>query len=297
MLAEAARDAGVYVVMGCNELDSRPGVETIYNTLLFIGRDGRLLGRHRKLMPTFTERMFWGFGDGSDLVVFDTDIGRIGGLICGEHLMTTTRAAMIAQGEHIHISVFPGSFVLHTGPRLQEPDNAKYFWGHFSTRAHAMEAGCFVICGCNYTNPDDVPADFPYRGRMNIDWANGGSAIWSPLGVPLVEPQFGEQLIYAELNAAMIKVTKAIVDSIGHYARPDVLRLMVRRNDRWEDADTPAYPAPLVIDRDALSRAADRGDVDPDIVAKEARRLGAGVVRRQTKLSPAPRTQGRRKEK
>src|SRR5690606_5773128 len=133
-----------------NELDPRPGVETIYNTLLFIGRDGRLLGRHRKLMPTFTERMFWGSGDGRDLVVFDTDLGRIGGLICGENLMTSARAAMIAQGEHIHVAVFPGSFQLHTGPRLQEPDSTGNFWGHFTTRSHAMEAGAFVLCACGY---------------------------------------------------------------------------------------------------------------------------------------------------
>lgn len=90
-LGQAAREVNAYVVMGCDEIDPRPEVQTIYNTLLFIGRDGTVMGRHRKLMPTFTERMFWGMGDASDLVVFDTDIGRIGGLICGEHLMTRAR--------------------------------------------------------------------------------------------------------------------------------------------------------------------------------------------------------------
>ena len=267
LLAEAARDAGVYVVLGCNELDARPGVETIYNSLLFIGRDGRLLGRHRKLIPTFTERMFWGRGDGRDLVVFDTDIGRIGGLICGENLMTTTRAAMIAQGEHIHIAVFPGSFALHTGPRLQEPDKAGFFWGHFACRSHAMEAGAFAICACGYIDPQDVPGNFPYKGRMNIDWAHGGSAVYSPIGVPLVEPQFGSSIIYADLHADMIKATKAIVDSIGHYARPDVLRLEVRRNERWEAAETPVFPEALesnlnpdeVISHASSTRPDDRG--------------------------------------
>src|SRR5690606_10022930 len=108
-------------------------------------------------------------GDGRDLVVFDTDLGRIGGLICGENLMTQARAAMIAQGEHIHVAVFPGSFQLHTGPRLQEPDSTGSFWGHFTTRSHAMEAGAFVLCACGYIDPGDIPEDFPYRGRMNID--------------------------------------------------------------------------------------------------------------------------------
>lgn len=281
VLAGAARQAGVHVVMGCNELDGRPGVETIYNSLLFINREGRLIGRHRKLMPTFTERMFWGFGDGTDLAVFETDIGRIGGLICGENLMTTTRAAMIAQGEHIHIAVFPGSFKLHTGPRLQEPDHNEFFWGHFASRAHAMEGGCFVICACGYMDPDDIPSDFPYKGRMNIDWAHGGSSVWSPPGVPLAEPCFGARIVYADLHANMIKVMKAILDSIGHYARPDVLRLLVRRNDRWDDAGTPASQAPLVIERDRLARAAEFQDVDADIVTQEAHRLGAEVVRQR----------------
>ena len=111
-LSQAAREANIYVALGCNELDPRPEVETIYNTLLFIGRDGKLLRRHRKLHPTFVERLFWGQGDGSDIFVLDPDIGRIGGLICGENLMTLARAAMIAQGEHIHIAVFPGAFAL-----------------------------------------------------------------------------------------------------------------------------------------------------------------------------------------
>ena len=79
-LSQAACEANIYVAIGCNELDARPEVETIYNTLLFIGRDGKLIGRHRKLQPTFCERLFWGQGDGSDLFVLDTDIGRIGGL-------------------------------------------------------------------------------------------------------------------------------------------------------------------------------------------------------------------------
>ena len=87
ILGEAAREANAYTVMGCNELDDRQGSRTVYNTLVFIGRDGKVMGRHRKLMPTYTERTYWGWGNASDLKVFDTDIGRIGGLICGENLM------------------------------------------------------------------------------------------------------------------------------------------------------------------------------------------------------------------
>jgi predicted amidohydrolase len=110
ILGEAARDAGAYVVIGCNELDDRPGSQTVYNTLLFIDRNGEVLGRHRKTMPTYTERIYWGMGDASDLRVFDTDIGRIGGLICWENHMTLIRAAMIHRGEEFHIAVWPGNW-------------------------------------------------------------------------------------------------------------------------------------------------------------------------------------------
>jgi predicted amidohydrolase len=272
-LADAARKAQVHVVMGCNEMDARPGSQTIYNTLLFIDREGKLLGKHRKLIPTFTERLFWGQGDGRDLAVFETDIGRIGGLICGENLMTTARAAMAAQGEHIHIAVFPGSFALHTGPQLEEPDEAGHFWGNFACRSHAMEAGCFVIQACGYNEPGDIPADFPYRDKMNIGYAQGGSSVLSPLGVPLVEPQMGPQILYAELQADMIKAVKAILDSVGHYSRPDVLRLLVRRERGWEAADTIyQQPAPG-IDGDKLRRGAEYYDVDESLVQQLAQQI------------------------
>ena len=113
-LGAAARRANAYVVMGCNEIDPRPEVSTIYNSLLFFDPEGRLMGRHRKTMPTFSERMFWGQGDAADLQVFDTDIGRLGGLICGEHVMTLMRAAMIWLGEDIHIaaSLAPSRYTL-----------------------------------------------------------------------------------------------------------------------------------------------------------------------------------------
>jgi predicted amidohydrolase len=272
-LAQAARAADIHVVMGCNELDSRPGAQTVYNTLLFIARDGTLLGRHRKLVPTFTERMFWGMGDARDLVVFETDIGRIGGLICGEHAMTTVRAAMAAQGEHIHVAVFPGSFAIHTGPQLEEPDREGAFWGHFCSRAHAFEAGTFVLAACGHIDEQDIPDDFPYKGRMNTGYAHGGSSIISPLGVPLAGPAFGAHILYAELQADMIKALKALLDGVGHYARPDVLRLLVRRERGWEDADRPVTPPALRVEKDALRRAAERFDVDDSLVAALAQEL------------------------
>ncbi len=161
-LGARARRANAYVVMGCNEIDRRPEVSTIYNSLLFFDPEGRLMGRHRKTMPTFSERLFWGQGDAGDLRVFETDIGRLGGLICGEHIMPLMRATMIGLGEDIHIAVFPGAFALHTGPELEEWDgDHSSFWGHSSVRAHAMEAGAFVLSACGIIDECGIPGEFP----------------------------------------------------------------------------------------------------------------------------------------
>ena len=182
-LCAAAAKANAVVAIGCNEMDARPAVHTIYNTLMFIDNHGRILGRRRKIMPTFVERAIWGCGDGSDLQVFDTDYGRIGGLICGENLMTLARAHLIGQGEDFHIAVFPGAFALHTGPKLEEFDaGADSFWGYSSCRAHAFEAGAFVLGSCGYITEADFPADFALRDTLNVDYAQGGTRDGLPAG-------------------------------------------------------------------------------------------------------------------
>jgi nitrilase len=277
-LGRAAREANIYVVIGCNELDPRPEVQTIYNSLLIVSRDGSLLGRHRKLMPTFTERMFWGHGDAEDVEVFDTDIGRIGALICGENLMTPLRGAIGAMGEDIHVAVFPGAFALHTGPRLEEWDNLGNFWGHFVTRAHAFEAGCFSVCACTFLEPADVPQDFPHRQRMNIGYAKGGSQIVNPLGVVMAGPAEGSQLLYADCPAWMIKAVKAIVDTAGHYSRPDVVRVMLNLKGGWTTVGTP-YESGRTreLPRSELHRSADQHEVPIDRVGEVADRAGMRI--------------------
>lgn len=227
-LCAAAARANAVVVIGCNELDPRPGVHTVYNTLLTIDNHGRVLGRHRKMMPTFVERAVWGCGDGSDLQCLDTDFGRIGGLICGENLMTLARAHLIAQGEDFHVAVFPGAFALHTGPKLEEFDaEAQSFWGYASCRNHAFEAGAFVLGSCGYITDADIPGDFALRDTLNIDYAKGGSAIYAPIGIPLAPPTPGDTIVYATCPAQFIKIAKAVVDTVGHYARPDIFSLSV----------------------------------------------------------------------
>jgi len=262
-LGAAARRAGSYVVMGCNEIDPRPEVSTIYNTLLFFDRDGRLMGRHRKTMPTFTERMFWGQGDAADLQVFDTDIGRLGGLICGEHLMTLVRAAMIGLGEEIHVAVFPGAFALHTGPSLEEWDaDHRSFWGHASVRAHALEAGAFVLSACGITDESDIPDTFPHKGKMNIRYARGGSSIIAPLGIPLAGPVEGPQIVYGNLEAWMIKAWKSIIDTAGHYSRPDIVRLVVNSQSPSRESVVSYRSFFENVSPQVLADAADAREVD-----------------------------------
>lgn len=259
-LCEAAAAANAVVILGCNELDSDPAVHTLYNTLLFIDNHGNLLGRHRKIMPTFVERAFWGCGDASGMRSYATDFGRIGGLICGEHLMTLARAHMIAQGEDIHLGVFPGAFRLHTGPKMEEfDDTGEYFWGYASCRAHAFEAGAFVLASCGIMDEAALPAGFPMRASLNIDYARGGSAVYAPIGIPLQPPVHGDTIVYADCPAQFIKIAKAIIDTRGHYARHDLFRLQVAQGPAAQLVQAveslPTGELDRIADRHEISRA------------------------------------------
>ncbi|MGE5446651.1 MAG: carbon-nitrogen hydrolase family protein [Ignavibacteriales bacterium] len=243
ILGQAAKEAGAYVVIGCNELDNRQGSCTVYNTLLFIGKDGKVMGRHRKLMPTYTERVYWGQGDGSDVKVFDTDIGRIGGLICWENHMTLVRAAMIHRGEEFHIAVWPGNWK-RGETKLLDADTSPGGGGALLQsliRVHAFEAGAFVLSACGFLTPEDFPERWQYirdGNHINYDWALGGSAIVNPAGRYLVEPNFEKDaILYAECYANQIKAVKAVFDSLGHYSRWDVAQLVIKREPRTPEID------------------------------------------------------------
>ena len=276
-LCEAAAKANTHVVIGCNEMDSRRGVHTIYNTQLFIERSGRILGRHRKTVPTFVERAVWGNGDGSDLVTYETDIGRIGGLICGEHLMTLIRARMIDQGEDFHIAVFPGAFSIHCGPKLEEPDlEGKFFWGHTSCRAHAMEAGAFVLAACGYFTQKDLPADFPLRDTVNLDYAHGGSQIVAPVGIPLVPPTSGDTIIYADCQADMIKVWKALDRYHGPLRQAGYRPLAI--HEKWPSGFCCNVPSKHLraVQPNTIDEHADRNEVSRQKVEDTVQRLAQG---------------------
>jgi hypothetical protein len=194
--------------------------------------------------------------------------------------MTPLRAAMGAMGEDFHVALFPGAFALHTGPRLEEWDNLGNFWGHFVTRAHAFEAGCFSVCACTYLEPSDVAEDFPHRQRMNIGYAKGGSQIVNPLGVVMAGPVEGSHLLYADCPAWMIKAVKAIVDTAGHYSRPDVVRVMLNLKAGWTTVGTPyASGRSSELPRGELHRTADQHEVATDRVEELADGAGLRIAK------------------
>jgi len=225
VICDASRDAGIITALGCSEMDDRLGSETLYNTLLFIDDDGEILGRHRKLMPTHAERMIWGMGDASDVAVFDTGIGAIGGMVCYENHMTLQKAAMAILGEEIHCAVWPGWWVMERHPgakrRYQAGDSAHLCDIEHAIREYAFETQTFVISVSQYIPDDEMP---DYCRDFNI--AAGGSCIVNPAGVYLVEPVFDrKEIIYAELDADDRRHTKAYFDALGHYTRWDIMRL------------------------------------------------------------------------
>ncbi|NIP30781.1 MAG: hypothetical protein GTO02_12845 [Candidatus Dadabacteria bacterium] len=233
ILKEAAKQSDIHVVMGCNELDDRNGSRTVFNSLLYISREGEILGKHRKLMPTYTERLYWGQGDGRDLEVFETDIGRIGGLICWENHMILIRAFMMYSGQDFHIAVWPGNWKRGKDKLLDSDTNTNGSANNLQSliKVHAFESGCFVLSACGYLNPEDFPERWHYvrdSDHINFDWATGGSSIVNPAGRYLFEPNFEKDaILYSDCYANQIKAVKAVFDSLGHYSRWDIAKLMM----------------------------------------------------------------------
>jgi len=213
-LCEAARRNGIAVVMGINE---RTPTGTLYNSMLFIDRDGTLLGIHRKLVPTYHERMVWGRGDGSTLSVFDSSVGRLGGLVCWEHWMPLARYTLYAQGEQVHAAVWPSApetFLL-------------------ACRTMAFEGRLFVVAAAGYFTKSMLPSDFPLAKEMEglaEQLCLGGSAVIGPDARFIAGPVYGcETIVYADIDLDRIPEEKELLDVAGHYSRPDVFSLSVNR--------------------------------------------------------------------
>jgi nitrilase len=211
-LGKAAKAAKAYLSVGVNE---RADSGTLYNAQLMFGPDGALLGKHRKLMPTGGERLVWGMGDGSDLEVYETPFGAVGGLICWENLMPLARTAMYAKGVEIW-----------TAPTWDNGEN----W--IATLRHiAREGRVFVIGVTTLLRGSDVPADTPGRELWGDgdDWCNDGwSAIVDPDGQLLAGPLVKEEgILFATIDTSRLRSERYKFDPVGHYSRPDVFTLSV----------------------------------------------------------------------
>jgi nitrilase len=220
-LCRVARKAGIHVVMGVSERNVEASAASLYNTLLTIDARGQILGKHRKLVPTGGERLVWAQGDGSTLQVYDTPLGKIGGLICWENYMPLARYAMYAWGTQLYVAA--------TWDR-GEP------W--LSTLRHIAAEGRVYVISCGMAlRKADIPDRFEFKQRFYQDageWINGGdSAILNPDGEFIAGPLHeAEGMLYAEVHPAAMRGPKWMLDVAGHYARPDVFELIVHREAR-----------------------------------------------------------------
>jgi nitrilase len=216
-LCAAARESGVFLAVGITERESQASRGTLYCSLLYIGPDGRLLGVHRKLKPTGSERLIWGEGDGTTLKVYETAAGRLGGLICWENYMPLARMALYGRGVEIY---------------LAPTADSRETW-QATLRHIACEGRCFVL-GCNqYVTKSMYPADL--EGLQDLAdqpevMCRGGSVIVSPMGEVMAGPLYDQEgMLFADLDLSEVVRARYDFDVVGHYARPDVFDYAVRR--------------------------------------------------------------------
>jgi nitrilase len=219
-LRRAAAENNIYVVLGFSE---RSG-STLYLSQAILDNRGEVIATRRKLKPTHAERTVFGEGDGSDLAVHETSLGRIGALCCAEHLQPLTKYAMYSQHEQLHIAAWP-SFSVYRGAAFQLSAQAN----NAASQVYALEGQCYVLAPCAIVSKPmlDMLADTPQKRSLLLE-GGGFAMIYGPDAKPLCAPipETAEGLLFAEIDLGTIGVAKAAYDPVGHYSRPDVLRLL-----------------------------------------------------------------------
>ncbi|MBS3746396.1 MAG: carbon-nitrogen hydrolase family protein [Wenzhouxiangellaceae bacterium] len=213
-MGEIVRSCRLHVSVGVVERDGG----TLYCSALYFGSDGKLLGKHRKVMPTAMERLIWGFGDGSTLDVVETELGRVGAAICWENYMPQLRLAMYAQNVE-----------LYCAPTVDDRESWQPTMRHI-----AMEGRCFVLAACQYLTREDCPADYPVDGKQFPDRTliRGGSVIVDPMGNVIAGPIYDrEEILVADLDGDSIIRGKFDLDVAGHYSRSEIFKLKINKKE------------------------------------------------------------------
>ncbi|NYT67135.1 carbon-nitrogen hydrolase family protein [Pusillimonas noertemannii] len=224
-VAHAAKQHGVHVVIGVNERNPA-GIATVYNTMVFIGPDGKLLGRHRKLVPTWAEKLTWTNGDGSSLRVYDTAIGKLGGLACGENTNTLARFSLLAQGELLHVASY---ISLPVAPPDYDMAEAIKVRG----MAHSFEGKVFTVISCSTVSEEIIQAmsaEVPESEAMLRRKNSAFSGVIGPDGRVVGEPLIDDEgIVYADADLSRCLQPRQMHDIIGHYNRFDIFDLRVNR--------------------------------------------------------------------